>query len=60
MKPRPLIIASCICPLCCKVKEVGLMVCWPCFEKHDLKNSNAHIEERLDEIERDLSGVKAA
>ncbi len=53
---RPLIRASCSCPLCQAPKSTGLLVCWPCFRYFDLREFNEATEYSLDMAELALAG----
>jgi hypothetical protein len=34
----PNIRQSARCPLCERAKDQGLLVCWPCYRVHDMRN----------------------
>lgn len=40
-----------ICFLCQKPKEVGLLVCWPCYREHRLRYGNPEIERQINAAE---------
>ena len=44
--------ASTRCPLCECYKAVGLVVCWPCYRLHDLRNGNPEAEAKIDRANR--------
>jgi hypothetical protein len=52
MVDHPKLRSSTICQLCGEVKETGLLVCWPCFRVHDLRNGNPGVERALDVMEK--------
>ena len=41
------------CPLCNGVKTTGLLVCWPCYRSHDVREGlYEYIVTILDDVER--------
>jgi hypothetical protein len=50
----PNVRLSAICPLCGQEKESGLIVCWPCYRKNDLRNGNSEIEIMIKRAEDEL------
>lgn len=46
--PHPLTRASVICPLCFAGKAAGLVACWPCYRKENLRNCPPEAEAKLD------------
>jgi len=47
--------ASNRCPLCEGHKDIGLVTCWPCYRRYDLRNGNPEAEakiEKANELER--------
>ena len=43
----PNVRAQAVCPLCQNQKEVGLLVCWPCYHKHELRYGNQNVAAKL-------------
>jgi hypothetical protein len=50
----PHIRASTACPLCQGRKEVGLVVCWPCYRAWGLRDGNAEAESMIERAEAKL------
>lgn len=50
----PLVRSSLICPLCRKNKEVGLVCCWHCYRKRDMRNGNKEAEALIAEADAEL------
>jgi hypothetical protein len=48
------------CPLCNRLKDVGLIVCWPCYKRHAMKYGNPRCEAIIAEREEALRALKAA
>ena len=44
--------ASNQCPLCEGEKETGLVVCWPCYRRYDLRNGNPEAENKIEEANK--------
>jgi hypothetical protein len=42
------------CPLCEGYKEIGLVVCWPCYRKYGLRNGNPEAENKIEEANNEL------
>jgi hypothetical protein len=40
----PKVRAQTVCPLCQGAKETGLLVCWLCYHKHELRYGNPKAE----------------
>ena len=53
---HPNLRAQRICPLCGGSKDVGLVVCWPCYRAYDLRNGNPEVGRLLDLAE--FSSIK--
>lgn len=49
-----------VCPLCLGKKEQGLIACWPCYRKHDLRSCPPAIEAKLAGYEADLVANRRA
>ena len=47
MSDNPFVRDCNVCPLCNGPKSIGLIACWPCFRKHDMRNGNRDAEERI-------------
>lgn len=48
------------CPWCGRHKERGLLVCWPCYGRLDLRNGmSKHVRMNLDQYEADLQRADA-
>ena len=43
-----------ICMTCSQPKNVGLVVCWSCYRRLDLRNGNPEAERALDAMEAAL------
>jgi hypothetical protein len=56
MTDHPRVRASEQCPLCGRLKPVGLIVCWNCYNSHNLRDGNDLAEAIFDKEERRLSG----
>jgi hypothetical protein len=52
----PLVRAQFLCPLCQGEKAAGLLVCWPCFRRCELKYGNPQAEAEIARYELKLSG----
>ncbi len=48
------------CPVCLNPKSKGLVVCWKCFNEHDMRNGNSDIESILHARESCLRAAKKA
>lgn len=55
---HPLLRASLVCPFCHGAKDTGLVACWPCYRKHDMKFGGG--EYQVDRSERILARAAAA
>ncbi len=57
---HPLVRASATCPICEGPKDSGLVICWPCYRKTNMRCGNQDVELLLDKSERllKLSEVK--
>ncbi len=42
------------CSLCGGCKDVGPVVCWPCYRKHNLRNGNPEVGRVIDLAEGDI------
>jgi hypothetical protein len=51
---HPRLRARTVCPCCHLDKEAGLLICWPCFNLHDMRNGNPEVEAKLDDMEQEL------
>jgi hypothetical protein len=52
----PLTRHAALCPLCDKPKGEGLMlVCWPCYRAHDMRNGNPEVTRRIEAHEARLA-----
>jgi hypothetical protein len=40
-----------VCPLCQGPKDKGLVTCWGCYRRHDLRNGNAKAAAIIDDYE---------
>jgi hypothetical protein len=47
-----------LCAVCGRHKDAGLLVCWPCYRKHDFRNGaqGARVDDLIDDAERYLAG----
>lgn len=43
-----------ICPICNGFKDHGLIACWSCFRKHNMRNCNLLAEKVVADFERTL------
>src|SRR5438270_5658022 len=50
----PHVRSSTVCPLCQERKEVGLVVCWPCYRAWGLRDGNAGAESIIERAEADF------
>jgi hypothetical protein len=50
----PHVRSSTACPLCQGRKEVGLVVCWPCYRARCLRDGNAEAEAMIERAEAGL------
>ena len=57
---HPHLRAGHICPLCDGVKDSGLVCCWLCFRKYDLRSGNEAAESMIDAKEHELALISAA
>jgi hypothetical protein len=48
--------ASDVCPLCCRHKGPGLVVCWSCYHARGMRYGNKEAEELLEQTESRLCG----
>jgi hypothetical protein len=46
--------AGVVCPVCKTHKTVGLVVCWECYRRHNLRYGNPEIDAILDKWERSI------
>lgn len=44
------------CPICNGHKDAGLLVCWPCYRKHDFRNNADACGNQIDDAEEFLAG----
>jgi len=51
----PNVRSSTICPLCGEEKEAGLIVCWACYRKHEVRYGNPEVESLLNHAENELA-----
>ncbi len=51
---HPRVRASLTCPLCLRHKDTGLVACWPCFGRYDMRQGNWTLESIFDEAESAL------
>lgn len=51
VEDHPHLRASPRCPVCGGTKDIGLVVCWPCYRAHGLRYGSAEIDRRLCEAE---------
>lgn len=51
---HPLLRQHSHCPLCHERKDQGLVTCWPCYRRHELKYGNARAEAIIDRAETGL------
>jgi hypothetical protein len=51
---NPLVRKSIQCPLCSGPKPIGLIACWPCYRKEELKYGNAVAEQIIAAREGEL------
>ncbi len=49
-----------VCPVCLNKKSTGLVVCWKCFNEHDMRDGNADVESILHARESGLRAAKKA
>lgn len=52
----PLVRASAVCPLCRGAKDTGLVACWPCYRKDELKYGNPDADLKIAQAEEALGG----
>lgn len=43
-----------LCPICHGPKNQGLIVCWTCFNRHNMRNPNLRCELLIEQHEIDL------
>lgn len=48
--------SSIICPVCGREKQAGLMVCWYCYRRHEMRYGNKEVEMLIEKAEDRLSG----
>jgi hypothetical protein len=51
---HPNVRASVVCPLCQGVKDAGLVACWPCYRKNEMRYGNPAAELKIDQAEKRL------
>lgn len=51
---NPRVRMQIICPVCDGSKDRGLVACWPCFRKYDMRNGNPVCEEIIRDRENEL------
>ncbi len=47
MIDHPYIRAQTVCSLCKGKKDTGLVICWPCYRRHDMRNGGDVVANRL-------------
>lgn len=47
------------CPLCDKIKDLGLVACWSCYRQHGLRSGNPRAEAIIHAAGERLGGVSA-
>jgi hypothetical protein len=52
----PLIRSGETCPVCSGRKDQGLVTCWDCYKRHDLRNGNSRIAKIIALREARLAG----
>jgi len=54
MSDNPRVRASTTCPLCRGAKATGLIACWPCFRRWDMRHGNPNAERVIEGRELEL------
>ena len=49
---HPRVRASRVCPVCGQAKDYGLVVCWPCYRRVNMRAGNEAVETLLDKTAR--------
>jgi hypothetical protein len=55
--PNKYVRESNTCPLCKKIKTLGLITCWPCYRKHGLRNGNPEAEAVIAKAEEEWVAI---
>ena len=50
----PKVRAQVLCPLCVGDKDEGLLVCWPCYRRYELRSGNEVVEQIIAQAENGL------
>ncbi len=58
---HPMIRAGRVCPICGDHKEPSLLVCWPCYSNHGMRNGGTErVNGIIDSYEHDMMAARAA
>lgn len=49
---HPLTRNHVVCPLCGDAKDTGLLTCWPCYRRFNLKYGNPQAEAAIERMEQ--------